>query len=218
MNSHSPSLAITRMRSSLSGLNSYSTNSGSDDTPAVCATASHRERLMARPGTSMWPSQTRAGPSTPSSYSTANTRPPLASILAFSRGRSGLWSAVRATAVTPPVALRKAIEVRLSPMLHRVQWLSRMTAQVKVVPEKSVSTEASLRISPSHRATTSVRAAWMSHSKSLCLNRYCVKLALIPWDTLSPSSPCPSITTNSRERVLGSSAIINVSWFFFLGL
>ena len=32
--------------------------------------------LMANPGTSMCPSHTRQGPSTPSSYSTANTRPP----------------------------------------------------------------------------------------------------------------------------------------------
>ena len=83
MNSQRPSEAITMIRSSrLFGLNWYSTNSGSEDTPAECATASHRERLIAKPGTSMCPSHTLAGPSTPSSYSTANTRPPFASILA----------------------------------------------------------------------------------------------------------------------------------------
>ena len=38
---------------------------------------------MANPGTSICPSHTLAGPSTPSSYSTAKTRPPFASILAY---------------------------------------------------------------------------------------------------------------------------------------
>lgn len=43
----------------------------------------------------------------------------------------------------PPAELRNPIDVRESPILHKVHLLLRMIAQVKVVPEKSVSIEAS---------------------------------------------------------------------------
>jgi hypothetical protein len=46
--------------------------------------------------------------------------------------------------------------VRESPMLHRVQWLFLITAQVKVVPEKSVSIVVSAR---------KVHQAWESDGK-----------------------------------------------------
>jgi len=46
-------------------------------------------------------------------------------------------------AVTPPLALRKPIDVRESPILAIVILLSRITPHVKVVPEKSVSIDAS---------------------------------------------------------------------------
>jgi hypothetical protein len=42
-----------------------------------------------------------------------------------------------------PALLRKAIDERESPMLHKVQWLSLMMAHVNVVPEKSVSMDES---------------------------------------------------------------------------
>ena len=119
----------------------------------------------------MWPSHTRHGPSTPSSYSTANTRPPLASIRAFSAGKSGLWSMVNCTAVIPPDAFLYPNDARESPMLAIVQLLSRITTQLNVVPEKSVSIVLSRKISASHRAITSVKAAWMLPAKSLCLKR-----------------------------------------------
>mmetsp|Transcript_11318 Transcript_11318/g.18431 ORF Transcript_11318/g.18431 Transcript_11318/m.18431 type:complete len:247 (-) Transcript_11318:398-1138(-) len=172
MNSHKPSDARTKIRSSRpSGLNSYSTNSGSEDTPAECATASPRERLMASPGTSICPSHTRGGPSTPSSYSTANTRPPFSSMRAFSAGRSGLWSCEMAMPVIPPAALRYPIVLRESPMLPVVMVFPRITAHVKVVPEKSVSMEGSLSISLSTLATTSPMAVLMSSAKERCLNK-----------------------------------------------
>ena len=66
MNSHNPSVARTRNLSVLSNLRVKI--SGSLLTPAVCAIVSPNDRDMASPGMSMWPNQTRAGPSTPSSY------------------------------------------------------------------------------------------------------------------------------------------------------
>lgn len=58
---------------------------------------------------------------------------------AFSAGRSGLWSSVSATAVTPPEALRYPKDVLESPIFARIHVLFLITAQVNVVPEKSVS-------------------------------------------------------------------------------
>mmetsp|Transcript_18994 Transcript_18994/g.45867 ORF Transcript_18994/g.45867 Transcript_18994/m.45867 type:complete len:219 (+) Transcript_18994:235-891(+) len=137
MNSQSPSVAMTRNLSSLES-KSNSENSGSDDTPAECATTSPRDRDMASPGTSIWPSQTRGGPSIPSSYSTAKTRPPQAKIRSFSLGESGLWSYVMSTGtIRPSCSLPKM--TRESPMLTPVRWLPRMIAIDNVVPLNSVS-------------------------------------------------------------------------------
>jgi len=47
--------------------------SGSELTPAECATLSPKLRDMASPGMSAWASQTRAGPSIPSSYRTCRS-------------------------------------------------------------------------------------------------------------------------------------------------
>lgn len=57
----------------------------------------------------------------------------------FSAGRSGLWSSVKATAVTPPAAFLNPNDDLESPMFARVHKLFRITAQVNVVPENSVS-------------------------------------------------------------------------------
>jgi hypothetical protein len=46
---------------------------------------------------------------------------------------------VKERAATPPDSDRYPKEVLESPMLHSTHLLFRMTAQVKVVPEKSVS-------------------------------------------------------------------------------
>ena len=64
----------------------------------------HTHRDMASPGMSMCASHTRGGPSTPSSYSTANTRPPAARMRRCSSGRSGLWSSDTATASSCPAS------------------------------------------------------------------------------------------------------------------
>lgn len=50
---------------------------------------------------------------------------------------------VRLTAVTPPDSFLYANDVLESPTLAKTHLLSRMTAHVKVVPEKSVSMDAS---------------------------------------------------------------------------
>ena len=46
-------------------------------------------------------------------------------------------------AVTPPLALRKPMDVRESPILAIVHLFSLITAHVNVVPENSVSIDAS---------------------------------------------------------------------------
>ena len=99
------------------------------------------------------------------------TRPPLASIRAFSAGKSGLWSIVSCTAVIPPDAFLYPSDARESPTLAIVQLLSRITTQLNVVPEKSVSMVLSRKTSASQRAITSVNAALMLVPKSLCLNK-----------------------------------------------
>jgi hypothetical protein len=59
----------------------------------------------------------------------------------FSSGRSGLWSIVILSAMQLSVGPLYPITVLESPIFAHTQRLRRITAQVKVVPEKSVSIE-----------------------------------------------------------------------------
>mmetsp|Transcript_31042 Transcript_31042/g.41151 ORF Transcript_31042/g.41151 Transcript_31042/m.41151 type:complete len:207 (-) Transcript_31042:229-849(-) len=153
MNSHRPSDAMMSILKS--SVRSYVVITGSDTTPAVCATVSPSDRLIARPGMSMCPSHTRAGPDTPSSYVTANTRPPLATMRASSPGESGLLSSVRSTATSFPREFTRAPMRRESPMFATVILRSRIVAITAVLPENSVSMDASASRDRSRRSTSS---------------------------------------------------------------
>mmetsp|Transcript_26099 Transcript_26099/g.76539 ORF Transcript_26099/g.76539 Transcript_26099/m.76539 type:complete len:235 (-) Transcript_26099:551-1255(-) len=95
MNSHTPSEATRRK--ARSGVRRKCWISGSAMTPTLAATWSPKERDMAMPGVSSSRSQMRKMWSS-SDASQGATRPPLAMIRAFSSGRSGLWSLVKARA------------------------------------------------------------------------------------------------------------------------
>mmetsp|Transcript_13327 Transcript_13327/g.42120 ORF Transcript_13327/g.42120 Transcript_13327/m.42120 type:complete len:318 (-) Transcript_13327:59-1012(-) len=193
-----------------------STKSGLEETPAVCATTSPMERDMARPGRSRWPSQTRGGPSTPSSYSTAKTRPPAATMRFFSSGRSGLWSVERATA---PAAVPRV--TRESPTLATRRTPSRRQQKTSVVPLNSVSTAASSTSSRSRLAMASSMARRIpgrpSGQSGWPKTRW-QKFFLKKSETTSPASPWPSRTRIACVRVATSSTSSSASWFFFRGL
>mmetsp|Transcript_4021 Transcript_4021/g.11732 ORF Transcript_4021/g.11732 Transcript_4021/m.11732 type:complete len:241 (+) Transcript_4021:745-1467(+) len=217
MNSQSPSEAMT-MRASCVGSMVRVKNSGTEITPAVCATVSPSDRLMARPGTSMSPSHTRAGPSMPSSYLTAKTRPPAPSMRSCSGPRSGLWSMLIASASSFPLDCRIPIEMRLSPTLATVSVLPRMIPMTSVVPLNSQSMLGSLSMRLSQTSSVSVTAASMFVANSAWEKRAAGMCALRCRDTRSPFSPCPSITMSTRDCVSGSSAMTRESWFFLRGL
>mmetsp|Transcript_7501 Transcript_7501/g.26783 ORF Transcript_7501/g.26783 Transcript_7501/m.26783 type:complete len:223 (-) Transcript_7501:716-1384(-) len=151
-NSHNPSLAITMILSA--SVRVTSCISGSEITPAVCATVSPSDRAMARPGMSMCPSHTRGGPSMPSSYSTAKTRPPAALMRFISSSRSGLWSIDTSTAFSLPAASWRPRMMRESPMFATVSVSSRIVAKTAVVPLNSVSMLASASTARSSFATS----------------------------------------------------------------
>mmetsp|Transcript_73198 Transcript_73198/g.176925 ORF Transcript_73198/g.176925 Transcript_73198/m.176925 type:complete len:223 (-) Transcript_73198:348-1016(-) len=155
-NSHSPSEASTIILSA--SVSSTWCISGSEITPAVCATVSPSERAIASPGMSMWPSHTRGGPSMPSSYSTANTRPPAARMRFFSSSRSGLWSSETSTAWILPSSPCRPRMIRESPMLATLSVSSRIVPNTAVVPENSVSILASANTALSSRATSAAMA------------------------------------------------------------
>mmetsp|Transcript_17291 Transcript_17291/g.30475 ORF Transcript_17291/g.30475 Transcript_17291/m.30475 type:complete len:211 (+) Transcript_17291:79-711(+) len=141
INSHNPSVAIT-INLSNSGSSSYECSSAFEMTPASLPTVSQRDRLMARPGMSAYESHTRAGPSIPSSYFIANTRPPERIIRARSCSLSGLWSSDRSCAmicsvIVPPL---EPLIIRESPTLATKILLSRRTLITAVVPLSVVST------------------------------------------------------------------------------
>lgn len=79
--------------------------------------------------------------------------------------------------VIPPVLFLYANEVLESPTFAVVHLLPLITAQVKVVPENSVSIWGSRRTSASHFAITSVRAVLMSFAKAIIL-RYVIRAIL----------------------------------------
>ena len=66
-----------------------------------------------------------------------------------------------------PEELRYARDTRESPILAIVHLFPLITAHTKVVPEKSVSILESRKISVSHLAITSDKAALISFAKSL---------------------------------------------------
>mmetsp|Transcript_22661 Transcript_22661/g.72914 ORF Transcript_22661/g.72914 Transcript_22661/m.72914 type:complete len:223 (-) Transcript_22661:424-1092(-) len=216
MNSHSPSLPST---STLSlAVNFTWCTSGSELTPAVCATTSPSERDMARPGMSMCASHTRAGPSIPSSYSTANTRPPVASMRARSSGRSGLWSRDTGTAFHTPSDSSVPRMMRESPTLATNSSESLMQATTAVVPLNSVSMEVSSKISASMVASAVAIARQGSEGKSLLEKMYLVRRSRKNCETRSPASPCPSSAASSKAPVSSCSCITMESWFFLRGL
>mmetsp|Transcript_25392 Transcript_25392/g.47718 ORF Transcript_25392/g.47718 Transcript_25392/m.47718 type:complete len:334 (-) Transcript_25392:48-1049(-) len=217
MNSQRPSVA-TRINLSVAGSSSRSKNSGSLMTPAVWATASPRERDMARPGTSMCPSHTRGGPSIPSSYSTAKTRPPALMMRFFSSGVSGLWSWVNSSATILPLGPSFPMVTRESPMLQPIIVFPRMMAMERVVPLNSVSTREFPRICLSTFRILSLVAFLGSFAQLGWLNISLPSSFLKYWLTPSPASPWPSRTQRTRELVASWSAMMRLSWFFFLGL
>mmetsp|Transcript_28903 Transcript_28903/g.42845 ORF Transcript_28903/g.42845 Transcript_28903/m.42845 type:complete len:273 (-) Transcript_28903:444-1262(-) len=219
MNSHSPSEAI--MRHSCSDVIVAVVISGVDMMPASWPTVSPKERDMARPGTSMFPSHTRGGPSMPSSYLMANTRPPLASIRAFSAGKSGLWSWDTSSGITAPVlspAGRRPKMIRESPMFAQVSLFPTTVASTQVLPLKRALIRLSASISFSIATTQAVMASplcagnfgWENSISGKRSRKYC--------DTWWPNSPWPSSTPTNSAPVLGSSVKIIESWFFFAGL
>mmetsp|Transcript_19369 Transcript_19369/g.45154 ORF Transcript_19369/g.45154 Transcript_19369/m.45154 type:complete len:224 (-) Transcript_19369:256-927(-) len=196
--------------------------SASEMTPAECATVSPRERLIASPGISMCLSQTRAGPSTPSSYSTANTRPPDLMIRAFSFGSSGLLSMDTSFATILPESSSSPSMMRESPQLAQYSVLSIViTVATAVVPENSVSIDPSLSTSASTVRNCLAKAALMPSPPDLYsgeLNTAAAYLSLNCCDTRWPASPCPSNTDSINAPVASSSAMISRSWFFLRGL
>mmetsp|Transcript_6158 Transcript_6158/g.12897 ORF Transcript_6158/g.12897 Transcript_6158/m.12897 type:complete len:260 (-) Transcript_6158:450-1229(-) len=215
-NSQRPSVATTT-NLSVAGSKSLSVNSGSEMTPAVCATASPRDLDIAKPGTSMCPSQTLGGPSMPSSYSTAKTLPPAARMRSFSFGESGLWSCVNSSATSLPCS-SFAMITRESPMFTPVILLPLMMAMESVVPLNSVSIRKLRMIWCSTLAIASADAFLTSTTQLGCEIISAASWSR-KWDaTPSPCSPCPSRTHRISVLVEGSSAIMRASWFFLRGL
>mmetsp|Transcript_6304 Transcript_6304/g.19764 ORF Transcript_6304/g.19764 Transcript_6304/m.19764 type:complete len:216 (-) Transcript_6304:418-1065(-) len=193
MNSHTPSDAMMRKRSSRPS--SCSITSGSAITPIDVTRWSPIDRAIASPGSVMFASShTRAGP--PHSSSGGETKPFFFLMRAISAGVSGFWSSERSSAMTPPDGERLASTARESPAFATKSFEPIITVTTAVVPDSSASMVGSCLSNESHCryeclsacAGLSVRSGWSS--------RIACNVFIAKWLTLSPHTPCPSKTEN----------------------